>query len=614
MRATNGPMFRELVIGLGALVAAVLGVALIVWVNIGLLERAGAADREVREELAQDSAVIEAMIDQETGLRGYVISGNLRFLQPYHSGRNRLDAALRRRSVLAADDPPEVRWRVAEVARLANSWTATVAAPAITALQNGLPAELPILAGRVQMDGIRQQIAALRNAELRTLVQRDANQAQAFRSSRLALIFGSAVALAFAMVIGGRSFWRLIAAQKAAAADAARLADALERAHAAERAKTLFLSNMSHEMRTPLNGVSGMAEVLQRTNLDPAQRGVVEVIQSSAAALDRLIGDLLTLAREGRAGERPQALGAFHLGDVVRTACAGQQAAADLKGLALRLDIGPEADATVFGDAAVLDQLLNCLLSNAVKFTDRGQVRLMVGRDVADGYRFEVADTGIGFDEARKAELFETFAQSDATATRRHGGAGLGLALARQLAADLGGRLECRSTPGQGSVFTFEARLSEVGETKGVSKSTQAARPAADVAGDAPLRILVVDDNATNRRVLELILEQLGVETTSVEDGRQAVDAASRQAFAAILMDIQMPVMDGLAATREIRRLEREVGRAPVPIIIVSANGQPEHIQAGHAAGAQMYLTKPVAAQALADALNATLADTAQAA
>jgi signal transduction histidine kinase/CheY-like chemotaxis protein len=535
-----------------------------------------------------------------------VITANPAMLQSYRDGRRRFAEALPRLAALAADDPPGQRRLIADIARLSQGWTETVAEPEIAAARAGVHGPLEELDGKRRMDAIRQDIAAFRQAEMRRLADRDRMQAQVFRTSRLTLVIGSGLALLFAGLIAGRSSWQQIAGRQAAEAAADRLEDALERAQAAERAKTLFLSNMSHEMRTPLNGVSGMAQALAQTQLDPAQRDLVRVIGSSAATLDGLISDLLALSRGDEIEDRPREQRAFHLGDAVRRIAAAYRVSAELKGLDLHVEVAAEANVKVLCDTARLRRLAGALLSNALKFTDRGQVTLRVRALATQRYRFEIEDTGIGFDEARKAQLFETFSQSDDSATRRYGGAGLGLALARRLADDLNGRLDCRSIPGEGSVFTFEIGL----PTAEAEPELDAAQPAAEpTVEEAPLRMLVVDDNPTNRMVLEMILDPLGVEWVSVENGQQAVDAVRLGTFSAILMDIQMPVMDGLTATREIRRLEREAGRAATPVIVVSANGQPEHVQAGRAAGAQMHLTKPVSAEGLVNALNAVLAD-----
>jgi signal transduction histidine kinase/ActR/RegA family two-component response regulator len=604
MRATNRKTSGELLTGLGALVLAVLLQGAIVWTTLDRLQGLDDADDEARTELLHSDAMIEAVQDQDAGLRGFLASRDPAYLRAYEGARLSFDLGVPKMVELAADDPQFARERIADIVRRNQLWVKTVADPQIGAARAGIALhDAPN--GRADIEAIRADFAVVRGEQTRLLEERDGLWGVAFRTSKLTLLLGSGAALSFAILIAARSLMRLVQQRQAAQEAAATLADALERAHAAERAKTLFLSNMSHEMRTPLNGVAGMAEALGRTALDPSQQQLLGVIRESAATLDGLIGDLLTLSRGERPGEAVLKAAPFDLGAAVRALAEEHRAAAWLKGLGLEAVIASDCEIRVTGDAARLQQLLSCLLSNAVKFTDRGEVRLTVEAGAEGRYRFTVADTGVGFDEARKAELFETFSQSDDTATRRHGGAGLGLALVRQLASDLGGQLDCSSTPGRGSVFTFEVGMAPAADALADAAATTPPE------ADAPLRILVVDDNATNRKVLELILEQLGVEWVSAEDGRQAVDAAARQAFAAILMDIQMPVMDGLNATREIRRQEQAEDRAAVPIIIVSANGQPEHVQAGRAAGAQLHLTKPVNVAELVGALNAVLGDTA---
>jgi signal transduction histidine kinase/ActR/RegA family two-component response regulator len=599
---------------LGALVAAVLTVAVVVWVNIGFLEAAGRNDNQAREELAWGDTVRDATSDQENAFHGLLATGDPRFIQPYEDGRARLQGALTQLSVYAANDPPAQRDDVAKVALLATRWTESVADPQIAAARSGQ--RLASDSARVsEMAEIRATIDHLRTLEVSRLHQRDATQAAAYGSSRLALVLGAGAALAFASLIIGFTARQLINERQSAEETAEELKAALGLARAGERAKTRFLANMSHEMRTPLNGVSGMTEALAHTRLDPGQREMVDAIRSSARTLDQLIGDLLSLSRDGVAEPVEPVLAAFHLGVATRAAAEPFAVQARKKGLGFALQIASEAEVMVVGDAPKLGELLACLLSNAVKFTDRGQVRLGLRGLGADRYAFEVADTGIGFDETMKAQMFETFIQSDDSDTRRHGGAGLGLALAQRRAAELGGGLDAGSARGQGAIFSFTIAL-PLAEGAAAAPTTGPAsfEPAAADPDEAQMSILIVDDHPTNRKVLELILDQVGIQWVSVEDGHQAVKAASRQTFSAILMDIQMPVMDGLTATREIRRLEREAGRPATPVIIVSANCQAEHVQAGLAAGAQRHLGKPVSARALVEALNEVFAELAAAA
>ncbi|MGZ6020763.1 MAG: ATP-binding protein [Phenylobacterium sp.] len=632
MRAASQRTFRELMIGLGALVAAVLVQTAIVWGAIDHLTVLDRADDEARTELLHFAVMHEAVLDEAAAFRGYLIDRDPAFLDSYENARKRFAAGVPRLRRLAAVDPLALRLKVEDLVSQEADWRTRAVEPQLAAFQAGLAPPVDPEAGKAQVDAVQADFVALRTAETDLLERRDGLWGEAFQESRLTLLLGSGAALLFAIMLAVRSLRRLIAQQRAAQAASAKMASALGRANAAERAKTVFLANMSHEMRTPLNGVAGMAEALSRTDLAPAQHEMIKVIRRSSADLEGLIGNLLTLSRDAQASPGRTTAWAFHLGDELRGIADDHGNLARKKGLRFQLLVAPRAETRVRGDAAKLERILVCLLSNAIKFTDSGEVAVSVDRLSGDRYRFQVSDTGVGFDEARKAVLFETFAQSDDSATRRFGGAGLGLAVARRLADGLGGQLECHSTPGAGSVFALELDLPSADAASPGTEPPPAPAPPAPVAvtaapkvaastppppeasdDETPPRILVVDDNATNRRVLELILEQLGAQSVSVEDGCQAVEAVAREGFAAILMDIQMPVMDGLTATREIRRLEAAAGRPPTPVIIVSANGQPEHVAAGQAAGAQLHLTKPVSAVGLVDALNTVLADPAPA-
>jgi signal transduction histidine kinase/CheY-like chemotaxis protein len=466
------------------------------------------------------------------------------------------------------------------------------------------------------MTQVVASIDDLRDDQTRLLAQRQHVLAGAYDATRMAMVLGSTAALAFLLAILGLAARQLINDRRRAEEAARNLGEALERARAAERTKTRFLANMSHEMRTPLNGVAGMTEALGRTTLDPIQRELVDAISFSSSTLNHLIGDLIAVSRDGVAAPIEHESKTFNLGSAIQAMALPFGVEARSKGLGFATEVDPTADIQVTGDAAAIGQLLACLLSNAIKFTERGEVRVKVRRVGERTSRVEVSDTGIGFDEAQKSRIFEMFNQQDDSETRRFGGAGLGLAVARRLAAELGGSLDARSSPGEGSVFSFETDLTPVCAATESGAANDAERSDDAEGGEAEdqLHVLIVDDNATNRKVLELILEQVGVSWLSVEDGRQAVEAVRAQTFSAILMDIQMPVMDGLTATREIRRIERESGRPAVPVIIVSANCQPEHQASGRAAGAQRHLGKPVSAQALIEALNEVLVDAAQAA
>ena len=389
------------------------------------------------------------------------------------------------------------------------------------------------------------------------------------------------------------------------------LSEARDAAEAANRAKDQFLANISHEIRTPLNGVLGVADVLSHTTLTVSQRDLVGVIRASGDLLNSLLGDLLDLAKveAGAAELRPEPARLADLAESVRALYAPR---AEEKGVTLCVELSGGAGGRVLCDPTRIRQVLGNLVSNAVKFTDAGEVTIGLTR-TGDHVTFEVRDTGVGFDEALKATLFTRFQQADESSTRRHGGAGLGLAICRQYVALMGGDLDCVSAEGQGSTFAFTLKLppaaevEDAGEPMGllVGNAVQVAEP-------GRFRVLIVDDNDVNRQVLGLILDAAGIEHAEAEDGRAGVDAAVTGGFDAILMDIQMPVMDGFEATRRIRDWERDQGRARMPIYIVSANGLQEHVDAGVAAGADGHLNKPVSVPQLLGALephvNAALA------
>ena len=379
-------------------------------------------------------------------------------------------------------------------------------------------------------------------------------------------------------------------------AEALRLA--LARAEAANRAKSEFLANVSHEVRTPLNGVLGVADVLGRTNLDTAQRDLLRTIVSSAAALDVILADLLDFSRL-EAGYIAVSEEAFDLPTLVRECAAPFAEMLKGGGVALDVTLDRGAGRWVRGDPVRLKQILINLLSNAVKFTREGKITLRVGCAArSDRHYFEVRDTGIGFEPQDAERLFIRFEQADGSITRKYGGTGLGLAICRQLCELMGGSISAAGQPGRGAVFTLmlplPAAVAEATEPFAVSEASGPVEAAGQT-----LRVLVVDDNETNRKVAELILDAIGADVVCVDNGRKAVEAVERTAFDCVLMDIQMPEMDGLTATRLIREREAAQSVPRTPIVVVSANVMNEHRLASAAAGADGHLAKPIRAETL---------------
>ncbi|MDR6532562.1 PAS domain S-box-containing protein [Caulobacter rhizosphaerae] len=371
---------------------------------------------------------------------------------------------------------------------------------------------------------------------------------------------------------------------------------ALDQAEQASQAKTAFLANMSHEIRTPLNGIVAGADLLARGELSPRARELVEIIVHSGRSLERLLSDILDLvrieARQVTVENQP-----FDLGELTRSVGALCALRAEEKGVLLEIRVDPAAQQTVIGDDARLRQVLTNLVSNAVKFTDRGRVTLDVAVEADERARFSVRDTGIGFDAAEKSRIFERFQQADASFTRRFGGTGLGLAISREVVELMGGVLCCDSAPGEGSTFWFSLPLPVHQRAVVEEKADPALEP------PAMPRVLVADDHPTNRKIVELMLAEVA-EIFSAENGRDAVDLCAAVAPSLILMDMQMPVMDGLDAVREIRAREAATGATRTPIIMLTANARPEHVRASRQAGADLHLEKPITSAMLFSAIG----------
>lgn len=378
-------------------------------------------------------------------------------------------------------------------------------------------------------------------------------------------------------------------------------------AEAASRAKSAFLANMSHEIRTPLNGVVAMADALSRADLKPREQEMAEVIRSSGETLERLLSDILDSAKI-ESGQITVERAPFHLGEAVRDVAALWRLRAQEKDVLLNARIDPALDRMVNGDGVRVRQILANLVSNALKFTDVGAITISVEPGDGRKVRFTVTDTGIGFDAEQKARIFGRFQQADGSITRRFGGTGLGLAISRDLARLMGGTLDCDSRPGEGSSFWFEIPLPPVEGADAVPVGAAPAVPSeqGDMAA-RPLKVLLADDHPANRKVVEVMLSGTAVALTTVEDGRAAVEAWAVEAWDLVLMDMQMPVMDGLSATRAIRLAESRDGRARTPILMLTANALEEHVKAGREAGADGHLAKPITLNGLFEAMSAVL-------
>jgi len=377
----------------------------------------------------------------------------------------------------------------------------------------------------------------------------------------------------------------------------AELRQAMAAAEAAGRAKTRFLATMSHELRTPLNGLLGALELLSRAPLEQAQRRLVGIAHSSGSGLLAVLNDVLDYAKFD-ADQVALRLRPVDLRSLVDSVVALFSAPAHAQGLALRGEVSSEVPAWVLADAQRLRQVLLNLVGNAIKFTESGRVTIGL-RQVDAGLRFEVVDSGIGIDPADCARLFEPFQQLHEGSDRSHGGSGLGLAISQRLVQAMGGRIEVDSVAGAGSTFGFTLALADAEAPPAEPAKAEMLGQFGGHAGSRA-RVLVVEDNEVNRVLAAELLALLGVEVVLAEDGAQALDRLRQGGVDLVLMDCQMPTLDGYEATRRWRALEQGEGRqARVPVVALTANVMPNDFDLAMAAGMDDLLGKPYTVEQL---------------
>jgi signal transduction histidine kinase/ActR/RegA family two-component response regulator len=441
--------------------------------------------------------------------------------------------------------------------------------------------------------GLRQVTGALQSQL--DVARRDMTlQQAAMRAQHWVILLG--LALAVGAAAGLVAMWR----------GARRLRAARASADAANAAKSTFLATMSHEIRTPLNGVLGMAQAMAGESLSQRQRDRLGVIQQSGEALLAILNDVLDLSKI-EAGKLELECVEFDLAEVARGAHSAFTALANKKGLSFALHI-EGARGRYLGDPTRLRQILYNLISNALKFTEQGEI--IVTAEYRDGrLAISVADTGLGISTESRLRLFEKFDQLDSSTTRRFGGTGLGLAISRDLAMLMGGDIQVESEVGRGSRFTLEAPLQRLGPERASPPPPPPIATGEGVEREPfAVRVLAAEDNAVNQLVLKTLLHQMGVDPVVVDNGQAAVEAWEAGDWDVVLMDIQMPILDGIAATAHIRRREAELGRRRTTIIALTANAMAHQVSQYLAAGMDSHVAKPIAASALFEALNSVLA------
>lgn len=385
------------------------------------------------------------------------------------------------------------------------------------------------------------------------------------------------------------------------------LAFTAAKAKSATHAKTLFLANMSHEIRTPLNSIIGITDTLAETPLDTTQASFVEILKKANKQLMMLVNDILDLSRV-EADEIELKNELFSLNQLLDDLISVLKFKTQEKGLHLSIEIHPLLNSNFIGDPSRLRQVLWNLLNNAIKFTDKGAITMQISMnktDIPGNLHFSIKDTGIGISKEKLNMIFQPFAQVDSTATRRHGGSGLGLSISKKLVELMRGKIWVESTPNEGSTFHFTITLPMGDISIGNSTFAENDKPAfPQNVQESQLKILVVDDVEDNRNLLGIYLQNTIHKITYAASGIEALNLVQKEQFDIIFMDVQMPGMDGYEATKNIRKLEKIEGRAPSRIFACTANAFSEDIAKSLSAGCDLHLSKPIRKDMLLKAIN----------
>ncbi len=574
------------------------------------------------------------MVDMETGLRGYLLTGDSRFLEPYAKAKGKLRVTIE--EFVKESRPDHALHLIASTCKWqAQRWVRLTADPMIDmraawGRAGPPPAKLVDLVqqrrGKELMDAVRRHLRRYQEKLDRQTNDKLQRLGQLHRMVLLHIF----ISLGLMILVVGLMEWlaysrlRRIETVKEALVDKeSQLSRTVAELDRANQAKGLFLATMSHELRTPMNAVIGMSDLLLYTELDEEQRDQVETIHASAESLVDMVNDLLDYSKIEAGRLRLESVD-FNLGKLLRSVTRMLAVKAREKGLALSHAVEPGVPTRLRGDPTRLRQVLVNLVGNGLKFTERGGVKVRVSLAGREGrrvtLRFAVSDTGMGIPAGRMDRLFKLFSQADDSISRTHGGTGLGLVISRQLAELMGGGIGVESEPGKGSTFWFTAVLERQSARPAASEGQAAARAAgpgareaasaaadgAAPAGRQPL-VLVAEDNPTNQKVILGILRSMGCRGVAAANGRAAVKMAAETRFDLVLMDLEMPELDGMEATRLIRDPGSGSLDPAVPVIAMTGHAGKEVRERCRAAGMHDYLCKPIQLQRMLEVLQRSL-------
>jgi two-component system sensor histidine kinase/response regulator len=588
---------RRLQLGFGVPIALLIGLSIASYRSTVASRDAASWVSHTHDVLEQIAELQSAVQDIEVGYRGFVLVGDDKFLASYGAGLAQAPPALEAIRTLTATNPRQQQ-RIPELTALVRREMALADEIVRLRYDAGIRAATDRVARGDSLrllEDIRLQLGEMHDEEERLLVDRQVVADRNFTWIVVVLALG----IVGAILVLGSAGWMISRDAIALRASEVGLRAAKDSAEAANRSKSEFLANMSHEIRTPMNGVIGMTDLVLDSELTSEQREHLRIVKSSADALLTVINDILDFSRM-EAGKFDLDPIDFNPRDAIGDMADVVALRAHQKGLELVVDVDASVAHTVRGDPGRLRQILVNLIGNAIKFTARGEVSVRVTTETsADGIllHFAVADTGVGIPLDRQKRVFEAFTQADGSTTRTYGGSGLGLTIASQLVNLMGGRIWVESEVGQGSTFHFTGHFEEV------TAPVLAAAP--DTVDLRNLAALVVDDNATNRRLLEVMLRGWGMVPTLVPDVSAALASLraaeqSGAAFPLVLADVQMPGADGFTLAEAIKK---EAGLAHAAVVMLTSAGQPGDAARCRGIGVAAYLTKPIRSKDLRNAI-----------